>query len=754
MSPFRWSWPKCQTPLSREGGPGLTDPEKVADPKLASRSIGWPWWAERWLPVGFVVAICLWGLWFERASLRDVPYFNDAVLHEQMVRFATNALSHWHLPFTQWYPYLNLGSPQFLHYQGLGATVVGALGLVIGPSVAFRLSLYLLVALWPAVIYGAGRVWGFSRWVSSFAALVAPLLVSVTHVGYEAKAYEWWGYGVWAQLCASWALPFAWAWTWRALRTGRGAWQAGLLIAATCALHFETGYSACAALVAFPLLVPLRKRTVLVRWGRIAAVAAAASAWVIVPLAVYSKWAAINVGQAGTDWARGYGVRQDLKWLLTGRYLDFGRWPVLTIGLGLGLFAAAILWRRRPEARAVTVLLILMFMVSWGPTTWGALVDVIPGHADIFFRRFQTAVDLSTLFLIGLGLSTAGGLLWRRIAASWRRLPRWMAAQEFGGVVLAAVLLSLALPSALTYQNHNSLSIATQLRTQTSEAPDLNPIIEYVLQQDNGRVYAGLPSNWGRHFLMGVGPVYMYLADLDVPQISTQGWVASPMEEPQAHFDESNLADYQLLGVRYVLLPATRRPAIPATLLMSSGPYRLWVVPSAGYFSVVEVEGSVSANKWTVGGQSAYIMRTSYYRDHVDLALHYGGPAESVVLPTTFPSIAPGRVISSDVQLQSGLASASVEMNEPGNLVLSASLDPGWQVFVDGRQAPVEAVAPALVSVALTTGYHTVTFRYQGFRWYLPLFLLGIVAALAVWWVERREGATGHAGENDVGVRR
>ena len=66
----------------------------------------------------------------DRGSLRNVPFFNDSVMHEQMVRFATNALEHFHLPFTQWYPLLNDGSPQFLHYQGLGATIVGAFGII------------------------------------------------------------------------------------------------------------------------------------------------------------------------------------------------------------------------------------------------------------------------------------------------------------------------------------------------------------------------------------------------------------------------------------------------------------------------------------------------------------------------------------------------------------------------------------------------------------------------------------------------
>jgi hypothetical protein len=51
---------------------------------------------------------------------------------------------------------------------------------------------------------------------------MAPLLMSATGVGYEQHAYVWTGFGAWTQLWASWTLPLAWGWTWRAIRDGRG----------------------------------------------------------------------------------------------------------------------------------------------------------------------------------------------------------------------------------------------------------------------------------------------------------------------------------------------------------------------------------------------------------------------------------------------------------------------------------------------------------------------------------------------------
>jgi uncharacterized membrane protein len=80
-----------------------------------------------------------------------------------MVRFATAQLRAGHLPLTSWFPYLGLGSPQFLHYQSLPAIITGALGLAIGPDTAFRWTLYLLLSLWPVSVYLGARLLGASR---------------------------------------------------------------------------------------------------------------------------------------------------------------------------------------------------------------------------------------------------------------------------------------------------------------------------------------------------------------------------------------------------------------------------------------------------------------------------------------------------------------------------------------------------------------------------------------------------------------
>jgi hypothetical protein len=109
-----------------------------------------------------------------------------------MVRFATLQFRAGHLPLTTWFPYLGLGSPQFLHYQSLPAMLAGLIGLATGPDAAFRWTLYVLLSFWPVSIYLSARLFGAGRWAGAAAAAMSPFLMSATGVGYEQKAYVLW----------------------------------------------------------------------------------------------------------------------------------------------------------------------------------------------------------------------------------------------------------------------------------------------------------------------------------------------------------------------------------------------------------------------------------------------------------------------------------------------------------------------------------------------------------------------------------
>ena len=399
------------------------------------------WWP--WLVVAAAVS---WNLVSLRALTIGVPYLNDSSMHEQMVRFATSQLRAGHLPLTSWFPFLGEGSPQFLHYQSLPAILTGAVGLLTGPDVAFRWSSYLLLSLWPISVYLSARAFGAGRPAAAASAAMAPFLFSATGVGYEQHAYVWTGYGVWTQLWASWTLPLAWGLGWRAIRDGRGYFKAVLFTALTVALHFETGYLALSVLLVWPLVAgkPLAAR--LRRAAVLLGGSLLASAWVIVPLLAQRGWAAVNEPLQNTGLVNGYGARQVLDWLVSGQLLDHGRLPVVTVFAALGFALAWLAWSSDANARALLVALVVCLVFAFGRTTFGSLVDLIPGSADLFFRRFMMGAQLVALLLAGRGAAWLAAGCVRQLESRVRRWPPRLS--PAAGVVAAIAVLAPALASA------------------------------------------------------------------------------------------------------------------------------------------------------------------------------------------------------------------------------------------------------------------------------------------------------------------
>jgi Bacterial membrane protein YfhO len=691
-----------------------------------------------WLPT-ILIAQSIWSLLVNRASLVAVPAFNDSTMHQQMAAFATRSFENGHLPLSQWYPLLNMGSPQFMHYQALGAMVTGFFGIFITPSFAFHLTLYLLTSLWPLAVFFAARVLGLKPFPALAAALCAPFLSSFVQVGYEPRAYEWNGYGVYAQLWAAWMLPFAWAWTWRAIHDRQHIWKAALFISLTAAFHFETGYSAFAAVILFLVVEKVEWKKRIINGLTTLAGALAASSWFLVPLLLNAKWASINNGQSSSLFALGYGARSNLGWLVKGQYFDFHHWPVLTCFFFIGVASCIINWRKNQLFRAVFLLWTTLFLVSFGPTTWHSLIGIVPGHADIFFRRFIGPVQLCGLFIIGIGVSS----LIPFISLALSKISRGASSQfkkranVAVGTILLLIIIATGVPFQWNYQQHLIRGVSQQSRIQPSNQLYIEPILNYLRIKNDGRVYAGSPNNWGRQFHFGVGPMYLYLADENIPQISTRAWSASLMENPQAQFNENILSDYQIMGARYLLYPAGKAPAVRARVVISSGPFVLYEIPSVHYFSIVQLSGYIDENKQTIAHQSGWILQSNLFEHHIDLAVNYPVNDTFATRPAKSSARNLGTILASRVHFDNNSASVDVNLKQSATVVLSTSFDPGWTVTVDGEPAPTQLVAPALVAVSVPAGIHRVTFVYQGFKFYLPLFLISAFVMVGLFYLRK-----------------
>ena len=358
---------------------------------------------KAWAPAGLVAIAVIFNLVVLRAETTQVPNLNDGVLHNAMMRVALHDIDQGRLPLGGWFPYLSLGSAQFLHYQSLPHVIGALVGTVVGTANVYYWSLYLLLALWPVSVFVGARLLGWNPWTAGIAALLSPLLVSVAGYGYQDSSYTWSGYGVWTQLWGMWLLPLAWGLSWRAVNHGRNYALAALAIAVTIACHFLTGYLALLVLVPWVLSDVSQLRRRLLRAAAVGGGALLIAAWVLVPLVSEAGWSGNLEFYRGTFFFDSYGAPQVLGWLFTGQLYDSGRFPIVSLLVGVGLVVCIARVRRDTRSRALIGAWLLSLVLYFGRPTLGPLLNVLPGGSDLPLHRYINGVHLAGLMLAGVG---------------------------------------------------------------------------------------------------------------------------------------------------------------------------------------------------------------------------------------------------------------------------------------------------------------------------------------------------------------
>jgi hypothetical protein len=664
------------------------------------------------------------------AELTIVQPLNDESLHFEMVRWAVQQIHEGHLvPLDGWFPYLSLGDAQFSHYQSLPHLITAYFSLIFGTDSTERWAGYLLFALFPISVYAGTRLLGWSRWTASAAALISPLLVSVTGYGYESFSYTWLGNGLWSQEWGMFLLPLAWGCSWRAVHgVGRGKYAlAALVVGLTIAMHFLTGYFALLSVGVFVIVV---WRGLLPRIGRAAVVfggAALVASWVVVPLITDGAYFNLSVFNQGTFWLNSYGAPKALGWLITGQLFDNGRFPIVSLLVALGTVVCLCRFRTDARGRALLGLMALSIVLFCGRPTFGFILNLLPGNADLYLSRYMMGIQLAGEMLAGVGLVWAGESVFR-LAQSWR--PHVRVVPIAAALVAAAVAITL--PGWLNraaYASTDSTSVAIQVYSDQTDGAALDVLINDISARGGGRTYAGLPGNWGQQYAIGQVPVYAYLADNDVDEFGFTMRTPSLLADNEAYFNQSDPAQYQLYNIRYILMPVGMTPPVPATFLAASGRHRLYVVTTTGYVQVVDTAGIIEANRGDMAAQmQPYLASAAFHQGELGTVAFDGGTAATPTLPfTATPNSPPGS--STDVldQAQDGYFAADVTANRTAAVVLKTTYDPRWQVTVDGRRAPAYMVVPGFVAVTIGPGRHTVIFQYMSYSHYGVLLGMGVL---------------------------
>lgn len=686
--------------------------------------------------LAFQAATTLPEAWIERAS----P--NDLVFHRVASERLLAAIRDGEPFLDPWVSEWSLGYPVWRSYQPLphlvGAAWIAATKFVASPAASFAVLDWLLLAALPASVFAGARLLGLTR----FAAGVASLLVllpseanELGRYGLGAGAFTWRGSGLFTQLVALHFLVLALGLSRRAA-DGRGrASLAALAIAATALSHIVFAYVAFVSGAVVALVGPARGRPR--RAARFAIVAAAALllvSWFYVPLALDLSFVNRSRWEDAFKWDS-FGAARVLGDLASGRLLDAGRWPLLTILPGAAALVCTLEIRRTIAARllGLTGAWLLLF---FGRTTWGHVLDLLAIPSSFHLHRLQGAFELCACFLAAHGLER--GL---------RRLRRSPAALAAAAALLAAGA-SVLLYDRAHFLRQNAAWGETNLAKREAERSDVDSAltdVRSILTERPGRVSAGKAADWGRTFRVGSLPFFAILSEEHLDEASFLYHAMSKTSDVMVLRDERDLAHDVALGIRAVVAPAEL--PLPASFRLRGrhGRFAVYEASPEGYFGLVDIGARYEGPAVGDHDVSAWWLQSAELRRGVVVALR--GPADSLpsfgrwepTPPSSTPKTARGSVLSEDKTGER--YHARIALARPCHAFVKITYVPGLVATVDGKPVPVRPVTPGFAAVPVPAGVHEVEVRWQPGPLKPLLFAIALVLFAGFAFTERSASA-------------
>jgi hypothetical protein len=716
-----------RNPAPNGAGTSIGDPERVI-----SDSPG------RWgtaalvllvlIPIGFNALVLLPEL------RKPVPSLNDDAVHYLLIQEASAAFATGGNPFDHWVPELELGFPQFFYYQHLPHLTVILLHRLLLQKVdlltLFNLIRYLLLLGFPLTVYWSMRQIGFSVVAGAVSAAAASLLSANHRYGFEYDSYIWRGLGMYTQLWAMHVSFITVACLHRVLERGTG-YAAAVFASSVLALsHLVYAYMmvVTALVLCVVGLNRANARPRITRLAVIAALAAVITSYFWLPFLLFKAY--LSASPYLQRWKYdSFGASEILTWLVNGDLLDYGRLPVLTVLLALGV-ASALFARTRP-ARLALLLFLVWLALYFGRPTWGRLADLLPMHEGLLLHRFIGGVHLGAILLVGLG----GEWLWQQFPA----LPdRWRA------VTTGLVLLVLMAPALR--ERHEFYTFNTQWIDRTRKAlevdGDARAILTALQQMPPGRTYAGLRANWGKDLQFGDLRFTDLLTFHRIPAVSPPYQGLSLNADLIWHFDDRNPAHYSVFNARYVIAP--RNLPMPAFLrpTQETRRYTLYRTDTRGYGDFIAV-----ADLKTIASQSSLLALNRGWLSSPDPAaarfIRYDYPSgadSSQRAAAEAASASPGRAcpgdgVISEERVLSGQLSLRVECPEASTVVLKVTYHPNWRVTIDGQEASTFMVSPSFIGLNVPAGPHHIRAQYRSPIYKTALFLLGACTFFAMIWL-------------------
>jgi len=334
-----------------------------------------------------------------------------------------------------------------------------------------------------------------------------------------------------------------------------------------------------------------------------------------------------------------YGAKEVLLNLTNGYLFDWGRLPIYTILVFFGLFVSVLKinnreWvsriggppsstrkdtftvdrepcssedtqqnfygcygeylRTSDGGRCVTgptlfFLFIFFLLLYFGKTTWGGILDFIPGMNEFHQHRFIVGIHLVGLFLAPLGITYIAHfitLILHKFSISLRLRSgqanfKFQIIQTCILLIITTIICFALYPQTISYGTYNQTLIEKANATYLSQKADAELLLQTLrelIKENPGRVFAGRGGGWGKNFSVAESAYFMYLSTYGIPTILWLPETWSLNSDTEQYFSEDNPSHYELFNVRYVVAPPDTKPQSFWTLVKETSHWKLYEI--------------------------------------------------------------------------------------------------------------------------------------------------------------------------------
>ncbi len=597
-------------------------------------------------------------------------------------------------------------------------------------------------------------------------------------------------------------------------------------ITATTAGHLGIGMIAMLSVgflgIAIPIMKVLRQKTFrdvvesareqIIRIIIVCGVAVFILGYWIIPIFIYGNYH--NISFWDPVWKfNSYGTKETMIRLFNGDLFDFGRLPILTYLSILGIIVTLLSAGRQnfssnatqgmdgkksrnsllggaAEKRLPTsaqagdysplaFLFIFWLLFYFGRTTWGGLIDMIPGMKDFHLSRFIVGLHAAGMLLAPIGFVWLAEYASRIMNDGLRKLTSLRINYSFIRLFVYLIIGLLLVPPVFQWTiTYNTLNNELILRANTNHAKvaaDEQKLFAKLNSLEPARVFAGRGGSFGKDFRVAETPYFMDLSTYGIPTTLWLPETWSMNSDTEQFFSEDQAKDYDLYNMKYVAAPPNQTPQPFWHLIDQAATWKLYTVPTSGYFTVGIRPAIVSINKinfytvvhlWIQSDahknglfpeltfDSSYPKTTGLPNFKMTDEVTYVTPDKTthnlfaeppVYLPPGIASVQQFNTLSNknltDAKLigpegndTNMVYSTKVDVGtncQQCMVILKQTYHPSWRAWVDNKPVKPIIVFPFYIGVPVSQpGIHEVTLAYEPSTLKMALMYLAIIAII------------------------